>query len=50
MEMNYEHQMMDMITEHPEVMKMCMQKMKEKGMMQSGEKMINPDKKSNHNH
>lgn len=81
MEMNSEHQMMDMMkdnpemmqkmmenmmqmcekdtamrskmgnmmTEHPEMMKMCMQKMKEKGMMQSSEKMMNPDEKSNHN-
>ena len=81
MEMNSEHQMMDMMkdnpemmqkmmgnmmqmcekdtamlskmgnmmSEHPEMMKMCMQKMKEKGRMQSSEKMMNPDEKSNHN-
>ena len=41
--------MATMMTEHPEMMKMCMQKMKEKGMMQSDEKMMNPEEKSNHN-
>jgi len=39
----------NMMTEHPEMLKMCMQKMKEKGMMQSDEKMMNPEEKSNHN-
>jgi len=40
--------MANMMTEHPEMMKMCMQKMKEKGMMDSDGKMMNMEDKSNH--
>lgn len=42
-----------MMKENPEMMKMCMQKMKEKDMMDSDGKMMNMEEKSdneNHNH
>ncbi len=42
-----------MMSENPEMMKTCMQKMKEKGMMNSDGKMMDKKGKSNqenHNH
>ncbi|MQY78095.1 MAG: hypothetical protein GH151_02700 [Bacteroidetes bacterium] len=49
--------MADMMTEHPQMMQMCMQKMKEKGMMgpDGKMKMMNSEgqsekKEHNHNH
>lgn len=38
--------MANMITEHPEMMKMCMETMKEKGMMSADEKKMKEEEKS----